>query len=138
MYLVAFAVGIYTHTRDVLAGGWRPALGEPAVLNLYWTSLTALDALAMALLVWRPRAGVWLALAIMLTDVAVNSYAASTVLKDAFRLDALALQAAFLLFVLVTAPWLLRRERGGFSPRRGNAWRRRRGGLGSGRGPFSG
>jgi hypothetical protein len=130
VYLAALSIGVFTHLRDLIASGGEPAAGVPPAFHLYWTSLTALDALAVALLLWRPRPGVWLVLAIMLSDVAVNGYAASTFLRDAFRLDALALQAAFLLFVLVTAPWLLRGAPDGFSPRRGSAWRRRRGGLG--------
>lgn len=135
--MAAFSVGVVTHVRGVLAGGWRPVPGAPAAFNIYWTSLTVLDVLAIGLLAWRPRAGVGLALAVMLSDVAVNSYAASTFLKGAFWLPALALQAGFLAFVLVTAPWLLRSGGGDFNRRRGNAWRRRRGGLGAARGPFS-
>lgn len=136
IYVAGFSVGVVVHARDLLTNG-RPR-GAPLAFDVYWTSLTALDALAVALLFLRPRAGVWLAIAIMLSDVAVNSYAAATFLRGAFQLPALALQAVFLAFVLVTAPWLLRAEQGGFSPRRGNAWRRRRGGLGRARGPFSG
>jgi hypothetical protein len=130
VYLAALSVGVFTHLRALAEGGWRRPPNVPAAFHIYWTSLTALDALAVALLLWRPRPGVWLVLAIMLSDVAVNGYAASTFLKDAFRLDTLAFQAAFLLFVLVTAPWLLRAAPDGFSPRRGSAWRRRRGGFG--------
>ena len=131
-------MGVLTHARSLLTNGWRPTGAAPAAFSAYWTSLTALDALAIALLFLRPRAGVWLALGVMLSDVAVNSYAAATFLRGEFQLWAFGLQVLFLGLVLVTAPWLLHGEQGGFSPRRGNAWRRRRGGLGGARGPFSG
>lgn len=43
-------------------------------MNAYWTSLAALDPLAAALIWLKPRMGFALTLAIMVSDVAVNSY----------------------------------------------------------------
>lgn len=137
--VAGFAVGTLTHARDVLLYGWAPERGAPLPVELYWTSLTVVDALTILLLFVRPRLGLWLAIAVMVSDVAVNSYAALTFFKGQFSLPALGVQVAFLLFLLVTAPWLMSGgDSSGFNRRRGNAWSRRRGGLGAGRGPFLG
>src|SRR5262245_4975067 len=62
------------HARDIWQGGWLPYPFVPLAVNGFWTALVFLDPLAAALLLIRPRAGVVLALLIMLTDVGVNSY----------------------------------------------------------------
>ena len=62
------------HVRDVWQRGWLPYTFAPMPVNVFWTALTFLDVLAAALLLWRPRAGVVLAVTIMLSDVVVNSY----------------------------------------------------------------
>jgi hypothetical protein len=82
----------------VLLDGLSP-LGYPMIVRLYWASLTFLDPLAVLLLFIRPRAGLVLCAAIIVTDVINNScvrYARSEV--DIGYL----LQVAFLVFVLTT------------------------------------
>jgi hypothetical protein len=48
--------------------------GYPLVTRLFWSSLTLLDPLAALLLFARPRSGLVLALAIIVSDVAHNSW----------------------------------------------------------------
>src|SRR5437588_5649604 len=62
------------HAHDLWQGGWLPYQFVPLAVNGFWTALVFVDPLTAALLLWRPRAGVVLALLVMLADVAVNSY----------------------------------------------------------------
>jgi hypothetical protein len=70
--IAGFCTGTTTHLMDMAAVGF---LGYPAPpwINAYWTSLTLLDPLAALLLVFRTRYGVMLGLAIMVSDIAINT-----------------------------------------------------------------
>lgn len=94
------------HARDIAAGGWLPYRSAPMALNLYWTSLAVLDPATVILLLRRPRTGLYLALAVMISDVAVNSWAALTVFQDRFWMPALWLHIAFLALIVGCLPWL--------------------------------
>lgn len=108
VYIAAFGVATFNHAQVLIVGGWLPYRGVSLWINAYWTSLTVLDALAIVLLVFRPRWGLGLAILIMISDVAVNGYVASMGLPGQFWSPALAMQATFLVFVLLTARWLMK------------------------------
>jgi hypothetical protein len=73
--IIGFAIGTLTHARRLLTAGWVAIPTAPAWMNVYWTALTVLNPFAAVLLLrWR-RAGLVLAIAIMLSDVAINTYA---------------------------------------------------------------
>jgi hypothetical protein len=75
-------------------------------LKLFWTLLVLLDPTVIALLLFqRLRSGLLLALAIMLADVAANSYAAFALHFRGFS-TALLLQTLFLGFVLGSISFL--------------------------------
>ena len=107
VYSVGFLVGTYTHARGILAHGLLAAPVPPAI-GVYWDTLTLVDLLAVLLLWWRPRAGLWLALAIMVSDLAVNTwvYVAGYFGPPTARMVPLSLfeQALFGLLLFVTAP----------------------------------
>ena len=110
IYILALLAGTFTHLRDIAEFGFLPYVNAPLPLNIYWTSLTFLDPLAIALLLRRLRWGVLLTLAIMLTNVPVNFWASLYVWEvPPLSNVSLLLQTAFLAFVLLTAPRLLRR-----------------------------
>lgn len=71
-YVIAFAVATICHLFDIARGGWLPYAKYAPGLNVFWTSLTFLDPLAIVLLLKRRRAGLCLALLIITADVAVN------------------------------------------------------------------
>ena len=71
-YVIAFAVATTCHLFDIARGGWLPYTKYAPGLNVFWTSLTFLDPLAIVLLLRRRRAGLCLALLIITVDVAVN------------------------------------------------------------------
>ncbi len=105
-YVACFGVGAINHARDFIVAGWRPYRWGPPLLEAFWTSLIALDALTIMLLVsGRRRIGVMLAVAIMALDVAANAYAWLALDVAAFAI-AVPLQAAFLGFVIGSAPFL--------------------------------
>lgn len=109
VYSLGFLVGTYTHARGILAHGLLAA-PVPSAIGVYWDALTVLDPLAVLLLWWRPRAGLWLAVAIMASDIAINTqvYLAGYFGPPTAHMVPLTLfdQALFGVFVFVTAPLL--------------------------------
>jgi hypothetical protein len=106
VYAVAFLIGTSTHLNVLLHGRWLP---HHPFLNTYWTALTFLDPLVVFLLLRSPRVGLLLALAIMLTDVGINSLATYLYFDTSghYAVDYFVqLQSAFLGFVLGSAPFL--------------------------------
>lgn len=71
------AVGAATHVTDLVRLGWTPYPWAPRWLNVYWTSLAFLDTAAAVLLLAGRRTGLDLAMAIVLTDLTANAYAAT-------------------------------------------------------------
>lgn len=105
IFIVAFAVATYNHVNDIVKGGMFPyTKGEtPNILNLYWTSLTLLDPLAIFVLVLNIRIGYIVALCIMLTNVPINLYASVNYgLLPFYENYMLLAQFAFLVFLLST------------------------------------
>lgn len=73
--------------------------------GLYWTTLAALDPLAAALIWLKPRIGFATTLAIMISDVAVNSYGVHWLGYHGWQAcGSLQLQAMFLGFVVGSLP----------------------------------
>jgi hypothetical protein len=108
------------HVRAVLTRGWLPS-ELPWPTAIYWSGLMFLDPLAALLLFLRPRAGVALTIAIIVSDVAHNLWfvaanpESASFYDDVIGNPFLLSQIAFLLFVVVTVPtaWQLRRSRDG-------------------------
>lgn len=106
VYVVCFSVGVTTHGLDFLERGPRPYASAPLPLELFWSALIFVDALAVILLLTgRRRAGLALALAIMVADVGVNSIV-GYVPGDGTMGWALQLQSLFLGFVLGSVGFL--------------------------------
>jgi hypothetical protein len=107
VYTIGFLAGTYTHARGILAHGFL-ATPVPFAIGLYWDTLTVLDPLTVLLLWWRPRLGLWLAVAIMGSDISVNTwvYLAGYFGAPTARMVPLSLfeQSLFGLFVFLTAP----------------------------------
>lgn len=74
IYIISFSIATSTHIRDLLLGGFLPYAGKPLWANIYWTSLTLLDPLAILLLLFRLRTGMILYAFIIVTDVLINLY----------------------------------------------------------------
>lgn len=106
-YSLGFLVGTYTHVADLAQHGFLAA-PVPLAIGVFWNLLTLLDPLAVALLWWRPKAGIGLAVAIMVADISLNTgvYLAGYFGPPTPHMVPLTLldQALFGLFVLLTAP----------------------------------
>jgi hypothetical protein len=107
VYSIGFLAGTYTHLKSILAHGFL-ATPVPFAIGVYWDTLTLLDPLTVILLWRRPKVGLWLAVAIMGSDISVNTL---VYLKGYFgppsaHLVPLSLfeQSLFGLFVFLTAP----------------------------------
>ena len=112
VYIIAFASATWNHLADIIAGGLFPYdkfWEVPWWMNVYWTSLTILDPLAILLLLFYLRPGLFMYFVIMVSDVVINLYANHTYwhipLPDNFFLLC---QVLFLLFLCVTAPFILK------------------------------
>ncbi len=82
-----------------------PYNSSPLPFNVYWTSLTFFDPLAIILLFYFPYAGMALAVFIMLSDIAVNLYVTYIFEhSDIFSSWRLEIQILFGLFVFITVP----------------------------------
>jgi len=104
--VAGFAWGTLTHAADWWRFGWWPYRFGPPLPNAFWNALVLLDAVTLALLLRRdPRGGVAMAAAVMIADVAANGYAWQVLGFDRVA-PAVAMQAAFLVFVLGAAPLL--------------------------------
>lgn len=100
IYVLCLAGASYNHASIVIEHGIQWSYGGmPLAVRIFWTALTALDPLAIVLLLTLPRAGLLLTAAIMLSDVAVNCWVAAHYGADWYALGA---QSLFLLFVLAT------------------------------------
>ncbi|MEM6554895.1 MAG: hypothetical protein AAF642_03420 [Pseudomonadota bacterium] len=70
-----FGLGAIIHALDILRAGVLPYTFAPYWINVFWTSLLPLDLIA-AFALWSGKPiGIYLALAIMLADVCINTYA---------------------------------------------------------------
>ncbi|HEY0043441.1 MAG TPA: hypothetical protein VGB62_02720 [Allosphingosinicella sp.] len=76
IWVLCFLIGTFTHTRTLLGYGWLPYDWVPMPVNIFWTLLTFADPLAALLLLVRRNAGIVLGLAIMIADVAINTWVA--------------------------------------------------------------
>ena len=110
VWLAGMVAGGATHVFDNIYFGLLPYRFAPDWLNIYWSALGLLDLLA-ALLLWKVRKlGILLTIAIMLSNVIINSIAvhAMGVISETLPLQ---LQTLFLGFCLGSA-YLLWPHRG--------------------------
>ena len=105
-FISAFAVATCNHAMDIISGGLFPYTkkwGTPEIFNLFWTSLTILDPLAILALLLNVRAGYIFAIVIMFFDVPINLYVNQKYWSLPIQENyALMMQIAFLLFLLST------------------------------------
>ena len=105
IYMLGFLAGTVSHIIDIWHGGFMPYNSSPLLLNVYWTSLTFFDPLAIFLLFYFPYAGMALAVFIMISDIAVNLYVTYVFNHgDIFSSWILVSQILFGLFVFITVP----------------------------------
>ncbi|HEX7911052.1 MAG TPA: hypothetical protein VF534_23590 [Paraburkholderia sp.] len=105
IYALCFCGATWTHLQAALAHGLGWDYGGVAPLTrIFWTALLFIDPLAVLLLLVVPRVGLMVCVAVIVTDVAHNSWFA---LHNPIRMDLYLAQIAFLLFVACTvrAAW---------------------------------
>lgn len=108
-----FATGAFNHARDFVAWGWRPYRWAGSVMEPFWTALLPLDLLVVVLILTRRRrAALIVAVAVMVADVAANSFATWRFSLAALVLS-LPVQACFLGYLLGILPFLWRERRSG-------------------------
>jgi hypothetical protein len=103
IYALCLLAGASTHVWTVITYGlfWDYG-GALLFTQVYWTSLTVLDPLAVALLFLKPRAGLLLTLAIIVSDVVHNTWLMQRNPASQWFNWMYVLQVLFLVFVLLT------------------------------------
>ncbi|WP_291037778.1 hypothetical protein [Herbiconiux sp.] len=72
LWVIGFLVGTTTHIADLILGGSHAYSGFPTGVRLFWVSVTILDPVTAALIIFRQRPGIVLGAAVILADIAVN------------------------------------------------------------------
>jgi hypothetical protein len=110
IYALCLAGAAYNHGKIVAAHGIKWDYGGlPLVVCFFWTALTFIDPLAAILLMTRPMLGLALTVAIIVSDVVINSWVGLTY---GFDIASFLAQALFLIFVIWTVPIAWRAELG--------------------------
>lgn len=109
IWIVGFLVGTTTHVIDLVVGAADVYAGFPGGVRAYWVSLTVLDPLAVVLTAFRLRAGVVLGVAIIVSDVILNTVVFAVI--GGLGAGGLVMQAVFGVVVVATAPLLWRAAR---------------------------
>jgi hypothetical protein len=106
LFAVCLFAATFNHVHANLQHGvlWDYGYGRKIALasRLYWAVLTILDPLAAVLLFIKPRAGIWLTVAIILSDVMHNTYYVAA--NDQWLAPFYLAQVGFLVIVLGLAP----------------------------------
>ncbi len=109
LYIVGFAVGTTTHTQELIKGGFLPYNHVPLWKNIYWTSLTILDFLAIVLVLKSVIPALVVANLIIVSDVIINGSGIKLSelggFSDYYRFM---LQVLFCVYVLITTPIILK------------------------------
>lgn len=107
IYAMCLLGAASTHVRTLLAHGlfWNYG-GVTLFSQVFWTSLTFLDPLATLLLFLKPRVGLLLTVAIIVSDVAHNTWVMLHSAPESWIAWMYYDQVAFLLFVLISVPFV--------------------------------
>jgi hypothetical protein len=101
VWIVGFLIGTSSHITDLVQYGTQAYAEHPIVVRLFWTSLTIIDPLTALLLVLRQRAGIILAIVVILADIVVNWTVFAVV--DGTPLFGAVDQTVLAAFIVVTA-----------------------------------
>ena len=112
VYSVGFLIGTYTHLHNILVNGFLSISSRaPVWINIYWDSLTFFDFLASLLVWFKLKQGLRIAIAIMATDIIINTYSYLSGWFGAISTSmvpvALLMQCVFGTYVFTTASLLL-------------------------------
>lgn len=115
IYIASFAGASYNHVSDMVHGGffpyqkWTPA---PFGFHIYWMALTVLDPLCIFVLIKNVHIGTVMYFILILSDVAINVFD-SIVYRSgiSFFNFRIVCQIVFLLFVILTAKFLIKQSK---------------------------
>ncbi len=102
VYIIGFGIGTTTHIIDIINWGILPNDTAPDWKNIYWSSLTILDFIAIILILKSIAPALILANSIMISDVLIN-----TNVLTYFNNYKIVLQIIFGFFVLITTPVII-------------------------------
>ena len=112
VFAICLLAASVNHVIAVVQHGvlWDYGFGSRAPLasRIYWSALTLLDPLAIALLFVRPRTGIVLTALIIVSDVVHNTYYVA--MADLWTAPFYLSQVVFLVFVLAVAPLAWRKR----------------------------
>lgn len=113
IYFISFLGAFGIHFIDIIRGGlfpyqnWNPDV--PLYLNIYWTSLTVFELLAIIFLAINIKVGLWFYFVIIVSDVLLNvSFTITNYGISACINFAIICQFSFMLFLLITIRSIMR------------------------------
>jgi hypothetical protein len=106
LYIVGFAIGTTTHTIGLIKGGFFPYHYVPLWKNIYWTSLTFLDLLAVFLIFKSIIPALWISNLIIISDIIINTKGFQ--FFDDFNIS---FQILFGLYIVITTPMIFLKYR---------------------------
>jgi len=101
LWVLGFLVGTTTHTADLILGGVNAYNDFPPGVRLFWVTLTILDPVTAALIIFRRRSGIVLGSAVIIADIAVNWTVFAMV--GGLSLFGVMSQSLFAVLIVVTA-----------------------------------
>jgi hypothetical protein len=111
IYAFSLSGAFYNHVSDIIKFGFLPYHQVPLWLNIYWTSLTFIEPIAIIAIVLKKNIGIYLCMAIIVSDVIINFFSTLVYfggLRQLFDFRFIC-QVVFMAFVLSTYKDLLKR-----------------------------
>jgi hypothetical protein len=111
IYALSLSGALYNHISDIFKGGFLPYHYAPFLLNMYWTALTLIEPIAIIAIVLKRKLGVYLCIAIIVSDVFINFFSTLAYFGGFRQLINFyfVCQISFMVFVLYTCQYLLKR-----------------------------
>jgi hypothetical protein len=106
LWVIGFLIGTTTHTADLIFGGLNAYSGFPLGVRLFWMTLTILDPVTAALIIFRRRSGIVLGFVVIIADIAVNWTVFATL--GGLSIFGVLSQSLFAVLIIVTARPLCR------------------------------
>lgn len=111
IYAFSLSGAFYNHVSEIIKFGFLPYHRAPLWLNIYWTSLTFIEPIAIIAIVLKKNIGIYLCMAIIVSDVIINFFSTFVYfggLRQLFDFRFIC-QVVFMAFVLSTYKDLLKR-----------------------------
>ena len=110
VYIIGFAIGTTIHAISLIKGGFLPYDHIPLWKNIFWTSLTFVDLIAIIFILTSIKPALLISNLIIISDVIINCSGYDFKICDIFNDYRVVSQILFGLYILITTPIILRQR----------------------------